>query len=223
MRPHFWRIMSWTRARDSAIGALLWTATKSFHSSGVTSQNLIGRCRLSLRIVAWPTPALLTRTSITPKRLRVLSTISSIASSRTRSASIVIKLAPCCRSCAAWASSARLWAVRSTAATLSPLPSKPCTNSWPMPPAAPVTIATRCSSLIGSSTASNVLQQAAAVDRNYRAVDKSHRHRQPKDHRRHLLGLADPLERIAGNSLGPLLRGPHPRHRRLHQTRGDGD
>jgi hypothetical protein len=26
MRPHFWRIMSWTRARDSAIGALVWTA-----------------------------------------------------------------------------------------------------------------------------------------------------------------------------------------------------
>jgi hypothetical protein len=44
--------MSWTRARDNAIGALAWTATKSFHCSGATSQNLIGGCRLSLRIVA---------------------------------------------------------------------------------------------------------------------------------------------------------------------------
>src|SRR5580658_8996366 len=40
MRPHFWRIMSSTRARESAIGALVWTATKSFHCSAVTSQKL---------------------------------------------------------------------------------------------------------------------------------------------------------------------------------------
>ena len=151
IRPHFWRIMSWTRARDSAIGALVWTATKSLHCSGVTSQNLIGCWRLSRRIVAWPTPALLTRMSIVPKRPRALATISSIASSRARSASIVSKLAPCCRCCAAWASSARPWAVRSTAATPSPLPSRPSTNSRPMPPAAPVTIAARCCSLILSS------------------------------------------------------------------------
>ena len=70
MRSHFWRIMSWTRARDCAIGAFVWTATKRSHCSGVTSQNLIGRCRLFVRIVACPTPALLTRMSITPKRLR---------------------------------------------------------------------------------------------------------------------------------------------------------
>ena len=24
MRPHFWPIMSWTRARESALGALVW-------------------------------------------------------------------------------------------------------------------------------------------------------------------------------------------------------
>src|ERR1700730_6208618 len=101
MRPHFWRTMSRTTARDRAIGALVWTATKSFHCSGVTSQNLIGFCRLSLRMVAWPTPALLTRMSIAPKRLRALETMSSIDSSRARSASIVIRLASCCRCCAA--------------------------------------------------------------------------------------------------------------------------
>ena len=50
-------------------------------------------------------------------------------------------MAPCCRSCAA-ACSARP-AARSTAATASPLPSRPSTSSRPMPPAAPVTIATR--------------------------------------------------------------------------------
>src|SRR5439155_23089792 len=128
--------------------ALVWTALKSLHSSGVTSQNLIGCCRLSLRIVAWPTPALLTRMSITPKRPRALATISSIDSSRARSASIVIRSAPRCRCCAARASSARPWAVRSTAVTLSPFPRRPSTNSRPMPPAAPVTNATRCCSLI---------------------------------------------------------------------------
>src|ERR1700730_10502509 len=148
MRPHFWRIMSWTTTRDSAIGALVWTATKSFHCSGVTSQNLIECCRLSLRIVAWPTPALLTRMSIVPKRPRALETISSIDSSQARSASIVMRLALCCRSCAARARSARPCEVRSTAAILSPLPSSPSTSSRPMPPAAPVTIATRCCSLI---------------------------------------------------------------------------
>jgi hypothetical protein len=37
MRPHFWHIMSWTRARDSAIGAsLVCTVTKRSHCSGVT-------------------------------------------------------------------------------------------------------------------------------------------------------------------------------------------
>src|SRR6516162_5497160 len=222
-RPHFWRIMSWTRARDSAIGALLWTATKSFHSSGVTSQNLIGRCRLSVRIVAWPTPALLTRMSMTPNRPRAVLTNSSIASSRARSASIVSKLALFCRSCAIWASSARPWAVRSTAATLSPLPSRPSTSSRPIPPAAPVTIAVRCCPLIVSSYRFRFLQQAAAVHRDDRTVDKGHCRRQPEDHRRHLLWLPDPLERVAGDSLGALLRCPHLGHRRLHQARRHGD
>src|SRR6516162_173510 len=222
-RPHFWRIMSWTRARDSAIGALLWTATKSFHSSGVTSQNLIGCCRLSLRIVAWPTPALLTRMSITPKRTRALATTSSIASSRARSASIVSKLAPCWRCCAICVSSARPWVVRSTAATLSPLPSRPSTNSRPMPPAAPVTIAVRCCPLIVSSYRFRLLQQTAAVDWDDRAVDKGHRRREPEDHRRHFLGLPDPLERVAGDPLGALLRRPHVCHRRFHQAGRHGD
>ena len=51
------------------------------------------------------------------------------------------------------------------------------------------------------------LQQAAAVDRDDRAVDEGHRCRQPEDHRRHLLGLGDPLERVAGDPLRALLRG----------------
>ena len=63
---------------------VVWTATKSFYCSGVNPQNLIGRSRLSLRIVIWPTPALLTRTSIVPKRLRAPRTSSSIASSRAK-------------------------------------------------------------------------------------------------------------------------------------------
>jgi len=46
---------------------------------------------------------------------------------------------------------ARPWAVRSTAATFSPLPNNPNTSSRPIPPAAPVTIATRCCLLIFSS------------------------------------------------------------------------
>src|SRR5712672_2266935 len=93
--------------------------------------------------------------SITPKRPRALATISSIDSSRARSASIVERLAPCCCSCAVWASSARPWAVRSTAATLISLLSRLSTSSRPMPPAAPVTIATRCCSLIIASLCSS--------------------------------------------------------------------
>jgi hypothetical protein len=49
---------------------------KSFHCSCVARHNLIGCCRLSLRIVAWPIPALLTRISITPNRPCALETIS---------------------------------------------------------------------------------------------------------------------------------------------------
>ena len=55
----------------------------------MTSQNLIGCCRLSARIVAWPTPALLTRMSIAPNGRAPGHDVVTIASSRLRSASIV--------------------------------------------------------------------------------------------------------------------------------------
>src|SRR5256885_4212153 len=114
------------------------------------SQKRSGCCQLPGRNVACPTPALLTRMSIAPKRPRACPTMSEIAASRLRSASIVSKLAslPCSR--APLASALSPARVRSTAATRMPASSSPFTKARPIPPAAPVTIAVRCVSLIAS-------------------------------------------------------------------------
>src|SRR5438552_4781977 len=115
------------------------------------SQKRSGCCQLPGRRVAWPIPALLTRMSIAPNRLRACCTMSETAPSRLRSASIVSRFAslPCSRAAAVTAFKPSR--VRSTAATRMPAPSSPLTRAWPMPPAAPVTIAARCVSHMASS------------------------------------------------------------------------
>ena len=149
MRPQRWRIISCTTARDSAIGALVCTATNSRHCSGVTSQNLIGFCRLSAADRRLPDPGIVDqdvdraeparappRRSARPRRR---------ASDRPRPSAAPPPGPARARSLA---SAARPSAVRSEAATRIPASSSPRTSARPMPPAAPVTIAVRCLSLI---------------------------------------------------------------------------
>src|SRR5690348_2162592 len=118
---------------------------KSFHCSCVARHNLIGCCRLSLRIVASPIPALLTRISITPNRPCALETISDrlvageVGLDRHEVGSLLTFLH-------------RLRELVETlggavdTGALEPWLSKPSTIARPVPSAAPVTIATRCCS-----------------------------------------------------------------------------
>src|SRR5271165_5942814 len=114
------------------------------------SQNLSGRCQLSGRIAPGPIPALLTRISIRPNRARVARVISSAAVSDVRSVWMVSSspALPCSR--AATASASNGSRSRSMPATRISAASKPRTIALPMPPAAPVTIATLWISLINA-------------------------------------------------------------------------
>ena len=116
---------------------------------GLTSQKRIGRCQLSARNVAWPIPALLTRMSTLPKRARVLTMMSTTAESRLRSASIVSSAAsrPISRARRRLRRAGRHQVDRGHPQSEA---QHARTSSWPMPPPAPVTIATRCPSLMPS-------------------------------------------------------------------------
>src|SRR5437764_11072361 len=151
MRPHLRPVISGTTACASNSGAVVWTATNWRYGSAVISRKRNGCCQLPGRNVACPIPALLTRMSTAPNRPRACPTMSAIAVSRLRSASIVSRFAslPCSRAAAVTPSSPSR--VRWTAATRMPAPSIPLPGARPMPPAAPVTIAARCVSLMPSS------------------------------------------------------------------------